>query len=134
MNLRPFHFLKYNFGSNPIAYVHKWPKKAVSSSVFKTYSKLVGFGLSFVNSAFIWAETIKPAKSNRLRNAKAPFCRYLVIKGSNMKKISVVNTVVLTNILRPKPTGNILTKGAKMNSAGIPRNTKRNAFGCFCFI
>eukprot|EP01093_Parvamoeba_rugata_P019027 TRINITY_DN830_c0_g1_i4.p2 TRINITY_DN830_c0_g1~~TRINITY_DN830_c0_g1_i4.p2 ORF type:complete len:106 (+),score=8.24 TRINITY_DN830_c0_g1_i4:1998-2315(+) len=104
---------------------------ASSSSTFNTYSKLVGFGRSFEKLEFIWAETISPANNKKLRNAKAPFFLYLVTNGNSKKKINVVKRVEATIILSPNPTGNICTKGANMNNAGIPRKTNKNGFGFF---
>ena len=49
-------------------------------------------------------------------------------------KIKTTNRVLLINIFKPSPTGNICTNGPIMVNSGTPSNTKRKISGAFCLM
>ena len=52
----------------------------------------------------------------------------------NKPKIKTINIVETNKIFRPRPTGNILTKGVMIKTTGTPKRAKRIRFGTFCLM
>ena len=50
---------------------------------------------------------------------------------TNISDISNVDAII---IFSPKPTGNILMKGDKINNVGPDKKTNKNRYGFFCLM